>query len=815
MPDPLQQFRVAMASRGITPPTDIIADGQLHRCDAEGRNGKGDASYVVHLDGAPAGGFENWRDGLGWQNWKADIGRSLTPSEMASHRAKVEAARRQQQVDAAKRHAEARTRAESIWTQAASASGHPYLARKNVAPHGTRIFKQRLVIPLRDAIGDLRSLQFIEEDGTKRFLPGGQVRGSHFMIGESAGTICIAEGFATGASIHEATGYAVAVAFDAGNLKPVAQALRIKQPDVRLIICGDDDHFTDTNPGRTKAHEAAQAVGGLVAFPDFGTTRPDGATDFNDMAAHCGLEAVKRTVQAASVVSDPLGGQDDQNVRIPPSGESAWPVPQSLESRIDGVPYPVDALPDSIREAVEEVAGFVKAPLPLVAASALSAISLAVQAHVDVLRAEKLVGPVGIYLLTVANSGERKSTCDSFFSRAIRDYQDAQIEAAKPLMQANRADAEIWEAKHAGIKDKIRQAAKNGKPTADLEATLRDLEIDRPEPPRIPRLVYVDATPEALAFGLARTWPSAGLVSAEAGLVLGAHGMGRESVMRNLALLNQLWDGTSVAIDRRTSESFTVNGARLTVGLQIQEATLRSFFEKSGVLARGSGFLARFLVALPESTQGKRPFSDPPEHWPHLAVFNRRVTAILEQPATLAEDGSLTPTVLTMHPAAKHAWVDFHDQIEGELSSGGELHDVRDVASKAADNVARLAALFHVFDSTNSSNSSSNISVAQIDAARRIIAWHLNESRRFFGELALPPDLADAAKLDSWLVRYCHERKTAFIPKNVVRQSGPMRDKSRLDAAIGELADLDRIRLRKEGKRSFIELNPALLASTP
>ena len=334
-------------------------------------------------------------------------------------------------------------------------------------------------------------------------------------------------------------------------------------------------------------------------------------------------------------------------------------------------PYPLDALPDTIRAAVEEVAGFVKAPVPLVASSALAALSLAIQAHSDVKRAEKLQGPVGLFLLTIADSGERKSTCDRFFSEAIRDYEEAQAEAAKPILKDHRAEVEAWEAKRSGIKDKIRHLAKESKATASMESALRDLEQHKPEPPRIPRLLYADATPEALAYGLAKQWPSAGVVSAEAGIVFGSHGMGKDSVMRNLALLNQLWDGTSLTIDRRTTESFTVRGARLTVALQVQEATLRSFFDKTGALARGMGFLARFLVAWPESTQGNRPFNDPPANCPCLSVFNDRITTILKQAVPIDEDGTLSPVLMTMTREAKAAWVEFHDAIERDAIQRG------------------------------------------------------------------------------------------------------------------------------------------------
>ena len=299
MSDAFQQFRDALAGRGIVPPADLLADGVIHRCDAEGRGGKGDAAYLLHLDGIPAGGFENWRDGLGWENWRADMGRTLTPTEEAAHRAKIEAARREREAEEAKRKHEARERACLLWAEAYPSTGHAYLTRKGIAANGARLHRESLVLPIRDAAGALHSLQFIGTDGGKRYLTGGRIRGCYFGIGKPDGVLCIAEGFATGASIHEATGYAVAVAFDAGNLQPAAKALREKFPDLRLILCADDDYRTDGNPGQTKAKETAQTVGGLLAVPDFGPDRPEGATDFNDLHQAQGLEAVARCIAAA------------------------------------------------------------------------------------------------------------------------------------------------------------------------------------------------------------------------------------------------------------------------------------------------------------------------------------------------------------------------------------------------------------------------------------------------------------------------------------------------------------------------------------
>ncbi len=573
--------------------------------------------------------------------------------------------------------------------------------------------------------------------------------------------------------------------------------MRRKLPDLPVIICADDDAATEGNPGITKAKIAAQAIGAKMATPLFGEERPEGATDFNDMAALVGLEAVAKAIHTAT--------EPDHA-----TNENGWPEPLALTAKTTHEPYPLDALPDTVRAAVKEVYAFTKAPLPLIASSALAALSLAAQAHAEVKRAEKLSGPVGLFLLTIADSGERKSTCDGFFMQAIRDYEANQAEIAKPLIKDHKAAIDVWEAKRGGIKEKIRQLAKTGKSTHEQEVALRDLEYDKPEPPRVPRLIYGDATPEALKWNLAMGWPSGGVVSSEAGLVFGAHGMGKDSVMRNLATLNQLWDGAEIATERRTSESFTVRGARLTIALQVQEATLRSFFDRSGGLARGTGFLARFLVAWPESTQGSRFFSDPPDSWPALEKFNQHISNILEQDAPIDEEGALSPPVLTLAPDTKAAWVQFHDAIEGELRPSGELYDVRDVASKTADNAARIAGLFQLFEH----GMGGAVRLAAFEGALRIAAWHLHEARRFYGELALPEEQADAVRLDSWLIDYGKREKTNIIPRREVQRNvtpGHLRQKATLDIALAELEESGRARLIQEGRRKEIHINPVLL----
>lgn len=781
-------------------------------------NGKVTAGTLFHE--AKANG---WRDDGTHQK--------PTPEEIAE-RQRINAERSaREEARIASERAEAAKKSVAVWKEAGEAkSDHPYLVRKQVSPvvtlreidadaaaailgyapksSGEHLAGRLLVAPVK--VGDgISTLELIDEAGRKSAVYGGAKAGGFWaaqpLPDDDGLTLLIGEGVATVLSAKETTGHPAIAALSSGNLPTVAKAMRERYPTAALVVLSD--LVKATGAPDPHAVEAALSVGGRLAIPDFGTNRPDGATDFNDMAALLGRDAVKRAMANASEPDGTSHQPDQENATAPILAGQVWPEPQPLTAKVAPEPYPIDALPKTIRAAVEEVAGFVKAPLPMVASSALAALSLATQSHIDVKRAERLHGPTGLFLLTIADSGERKSTCDGFFTSTIRQYQEEQAEAMKPAIKQHQADIAAWEAERDGVLAAIKQAGKSGKPTDKLRDDLAELQRDKPQPPRVPRLLLGDETPENLAWGLAKHWPSAGVVSAEAGTVFGAHGMSGDSVMRNLALLNVLWDGGTHSVGRRTSESFTVKGARLTVALQIQEMTLRSFFDRSGGLARGTGFLARFLVAWPESTQGFRPFTEAPPNWPHLAAFHQRIAVILANPAPIDEEGALSPALLSLAPEAKAAWVEYHDAIEAELRTGGELYDVRDVASKSADNAARLAALFQMFEH----GMGGAVGLDSFESAGLIAAWHLHEARRFFGEFALPAELADAARLDTWLIEHCRRERVLCVGKNHARQHGPLRDGARLDAAILELTDLDRLRLHKEGKKLTIQLNPALV----
>lgn len=702
-----------------------------------------------------------------------------------------------------------RTREEiqSVWDRFVQArADHPYLARKGIKADGLRVVPAGdpltikatrmtgwLAVPARTLKGELTSIQFIPPNGGEKLnLPGARISGSLFLFGEIApdGRLFLAEGLATAWAIHQATGEASACVFGWGSVEKVARAGNEFHPGARIVLCPD---FDKTEAGRKLA---AELGAGVVEMPaDIG---PHG--DAWDLIERRGADALLALIPAHEPRRGPLTGDHASGAAV------VWPDPQTLTTKVDAVPYPVDALPPEILDAVAEVAAFVKAPVEMIAACALSAVSMAVQGHVDVRRANKLQGPSGIFALTIADSGERKTTCDWFFTQSIRAYQAEQAEMMKPEIERFAADKSAWEAEREGVLSAIKSASKGGKDTASMRAKLQSLESTKPKEPRTPSMLLGDETPENLAFGLAHRWPSVGIVSSEAGTIFGSHGMGKDSAMRNMSLLNVLWDGGEISVGRRTSESFTVRGARLTLGLQTQEQTLREFFRERGELARGSGFLARFLFSWPTSTQGTRFFTEAPRDWPALTAFNLRITQILALDLPIT-DGALSPSVLDLSPDAKTAWIEFHDAIEAKLTGTGELREVRDVASKTADNAARLAALFHFFEH----GAKGEISADTLVSAGAIVAWHLNEARRFLGEFSLPPEMADAGRLDAWLIDHCKRERVGVVSTRQAQQFGPLRDKQRLTAALTELADLGRISVATEGRRRIIMVNPLLI----
>lgn len=293
------QFRAFAASNGFDLPADI-QPGKFIRFQTNGKRSD-KAGWARLFSDGEGGIIGDWRTGIDYV-WQMKRDRQFTPEEKRAWLAKIEQQRLEAQAQREREEDEAAIKAKAIWEKAPPVESHPYLAKKGIKAHGLRLqtqepYKGSLIVPVYDVDKGIRSLQFISPEGEKFFLSGGRVHGGYFALKGDV-PACICEGFATAASVHEATGRAVAIAFNAGNLLSAAQALRAKRPGVTFVLCADNDVGSDVNTGVKAATEAARAIGGLLAVcPSI-----DGKTDFNDLASARGAEAIKAAIQAAKAV---------------------------------------------------------------------------------------------------------------------------------------------------------------------------------------------------------------------------------------------------------------------------------------------------------------------------------------------------------------------------------------------------------------------------------------------------------------------------------------------------------------------------------
>ena len=288
MDNSVEQFRNALADAGVilAAGSQIIPDGKLHRCSAAAdKSGQRTAWYRLHLDAPVAGAGGDWRTGVSTR-WCSKRESSLSAKERAELAARILRERAEAEAETKARHADAAARALRIWTDSVPANpNHPYLLKKQIQPGISRQHLGALVLPVADFSGALHGLQFIDEQGGKRFISGMAKQG-HFIPtgGHPDGTrpLWIAEGHATACTLSALQpGVVVIASCDAGNLLSVATEARKRWPSVSLVVCPDFDAI-----GRQKGQEAAEkARAHILPCDKLPADMPKSCTDWNDWSA--------------------------------------------------------------------------------------------------------------------------------------------------------------------------------------------------------------------------------------------------------------------------------------------------------------------------------------------------------------------------------------------------------------------------------------------------------------------------------------------------------------------------------------------------
>ncbi|ECK8845563.1 DUF3987 domain-containing protein, partial [Salmonella enterica] len=325
--------------------------------------------------------------------------------------------------------------------------------------------------------------------------------------------------------------------------------------------------------------------------------------------------------------------------------------------------FPVDVLPSIIRNAIYEIERNTQAPLSLIAASALGAISLACQNSVDVCRLNALRSPVSLCLVTLAESGERKSTVDNLLMKPLYQLEEQLVEKYSQELADWRNDVAIFNVERNGIESKLKSDVREGKDSTATNARLKTFLKTYPKKPVKYKFILNDATPAAIKDYLCGDWRSIGIMSDEAGTIFNGY------ALNELPFINKMWDGATFSVVRKNTPEQLIKEARLTLSLMIQPDIFNKYLERKGDTAKGIGFFARCLICKPSSKQGFRQITNPVESTEHLPVFHQRLLDIVNDGIT--RNGKAERLCLRFSPEAEKRWIDFYNQVEMSMGMPG------------------------------------------------------------------------------------------------------------------------------------------------
>ncbi|MCX7356530.1 MAG: YfjI family protein [Alphaproteobacteria bacterium] len=426
------------------------------------------------------------------------------------------------------------------------------------------------------------------------------------------------------------------------------------------------------------------------------------------------------------------------SARVAPMRQAPTQEPLPLIPPTIAAPdYPLDALGDVLGDAARAIAAIVQCPPALAAQSVLAAASLAAQGHADVMHPMGKAIPISLMLVTVAESGERKSTADALALEGIE-------EAARDAEHCYKIAYSSWlNARDAN--DAARAAAKKkGKDRDAIRDALDAIGADPPAPLH-PRRVVSDPNYEGLLRHMQTAHGSLGWFNNEAGQSVGGTALHDDNKLKFGAGLSKLWDGQAVDRVRAGDGVHVLRGRRLTTHLMLQPGVAHILL--SDPLLRAQGLFSRTLTCEPVSTIGQRPFRAPLEaNRVILARYHVRIGELIEMECAHADaPNELTPLALELSADALNVWTAFHDAVEATLAVGGKLEGLRGFGAKLAENVLRIAGVIAVVERAET------IDEEYMRRAVKLGDYYAGEAVRGAERAAIGADMALAEKARLWL----------------------------------------------------------------
>jgi hypothetical protein len=549
-----------------------------------------------------------------------------------------------------------------------------------------------------------------------------------------------------------------------------------------VIILPDNDA-----PGRDHAEAVAASLAGIAArvrtltLPDL----PDKGDVSDWLAAGGTAEALWQLAEQApewrgktrnssgnSGSSGNSSGYGHNSGATDPLPDDPIPLFRPL---IPGAKFPEDALGNIIGPAVRALhESAVQAPFAMCTASALAAAAISTQTHANITLPHGETVPLSLYLLVIAESGERKSSLHKRVLEGVTQYTKDLEDAYKEKLFKHRVERAAWEAE--------KRIITNDKKIKHPER-IEKLTALGPEPtaPKGPLVMVKEPTMQGLEKVMIAGQHSIGLVTSEAGEFLGGHSMGKERITGTLAKLNSLWDGDGVERIRAGEEPVICRDRRLSLFFQLQPHL--STQTLTNPIVRDIGFLSRLLICRPESAIGTRFGSEvTAEQTQALLEFSTRSFRLMNRPLPLSDEGMLEPPALTFTQEAAQAWTLFNHFVERAMAEGGSFEAIRGFASKLGQHAARIAGVMLRFEN----HDALEIGTPHLQRGIDIALFYASEALRLQGIAEVNPDLVEAHSLLEWL---SSRWESKFISVTEIVQYGPnaIRDADKVRELLGIL----------------------------
>ena len=450
-----------------------------------------------------------------------------------------------------------------------------------------------------------------------------------------------------------------------------------------------------------------------------------------------------------------------------------------IERPAEGEPWPLDALGDTLADAAKTIRDTAQCPDGLAGPSVLTAATLAVQGHVDMQHPVGHAAPCSTTLVTLGESGERKSTVDKM---AMDAFFEAAAEGEKAYRKEYAEHRALLEARDA-VRSRIKQKQKvDTRTSCDIADELASLGAD-PFPPIPPKRIVTDPNFEGLIKWMGTAHGSVAWISNEAGQSIGGTAFADENRLKFGAGLSIMWDGQPTERVRAGDGHHSLLGRRVTCHLMLQGEIARPFL--ADPLLRAQGWLSRALICEPASRIGSRPWREPKNIKTALASYRSKLRRFIDLPPPLADDEGppnvLKPRPVPWTPEAKANWIQFHDEIEAALGAGGVMADHRGFGAKCAENAGRIATVLAAFADKRV------VDAGDMANAIVIVGHYVDETLRHRAAAVVHVDFAVAEKVRIWLTQWPNPTVTV---RDIMRLGpNPAREQKAARRSVGILRE--------------------------